>query len=151
MEVPPQVAELELFLTILLDLPEPRGWNRAKTNNVMRRRPWGDPRLEYVRDDEDVGPVTTKTLFQCVECGKFTTGCVPARGKGDLSFRYPRKHKDADGEYCAGNDEEAAWVDADVDGRGRIIHLHDPRHGFETGEYVPTIQSYRTVLPVRLY
>jgi hypothetical protein len=62
------------------------------------------------------------TKFQCAVCGKMTTGRVPGRGRGgyrgDLTFRFPRRHNGLDGKPCAGNIEEAIWVDFE---NGQVI------------------------------
>jgi hypothetical protein len=54
------------------------------------------------------------TRFKCVVCGKITAGRMPRDGHGspgDGTFLYPRRHKGKDGNPCAGNIEEAEWVD----------------------------------------
>lgn len=51
------------------------------------------------------------TRFKCVVCGKLTGGRIPARGRGDGSFRFPRRHRRPDGKDCPGNILEAEWVD----------------------------------------
>lgn len=48
------------------------------------------------------------TKFKCVVCGKLTAGRIPK--KGDLSFRYPRRHK-VNGKPCNGNVLEAKWTE----------------------------------------
>ena len=59
------------------------------------------------------------TKFQCVVCGKITSGRVPMNyrnhhERGDGSMRYPRRHKGADGKDCEGNIEEAIWIDIEI-------------------------------------
>lgn len=51
-----------------------------------------------------------RTLFQCAVCGKMTAGRVSRQGgeAGDLSHRFPRRHK-RNGADCPGNIEEAKW------------------------------------------
>lgn len=64
--------------------------------------------------------MTRTTRFKCVVCGKLTAGKIPNPGVGwgpaDLSARYPRKHRDKDGEVCEGVYQEAEWVDVDENG-----------------------------------
>jgi hypothetical protein len=54
-----------------------------------------------------MGRKTTK--FQCVVCGKLTSGRMPK--KGDSSARFPRRHNGTNGKPCPGNIEEAKWID----------------------------------------
>jgi hypothetical protein len=57
-----------------------------------------------------------ETQFKCVVCGKITAGRVPREGhvEGDLSARFPRRHKGIDGKPCEGNIEEAEWVNVPI-------------------------------------
>lgn len=55
------------------------------------------------------------TKYKCVVCGKITAGRIPVsltnhREKGDLTFRYPRRHK-VKNELCSGSLQEAEWVE----------------------------------------
>lgn len=59
-----------------------------------------------------------KTRFRCVVCGKFTAGKVPPAG--DLSERFPRRHKSEYGDPCPGVYQFAEWVDVD-DGEGEMV------------------------------
>lgn len=52
--------------------------------------------------------------FKCAHCGKLTAGGrLPRDGhvKGDGTFRFPRRHKGADGQSCDGNIMEAEWIE----------------------------------------
>lgn len=76
--------------------------------------------------------MTTDYLFRCVVCGKLTKGGrLPNAGwgrKGDGTFRYPRRHKQLDGERCKGSFIDADWVDAAT---GQIMFASGemPNHG----------------------
>lgn len=63
-------------------------------------------------------PRPTKTMFRCSICGKLTAGRIPVgrnhNERGDGTFRYPRKHNDASGLPCYGNNREAAWVEVEI-------------------------------------
>lgn len=48
--------------------------------------------------------------YRCAVCRKLTAGRKP-RGGGDGTFFYPRRHPGPDGKPCAGNIEEAEWVE----------------------------------------
>lgn len=54
-----------------------------------------------------------ETRFKCVICGKLTAGRISREGtlSGDASARFPRRHKNKEGEPCVGNILEAEWVD----------------------------------------
>jgi len=54
------------------------------------------------------------TRFQCVICGKITSGRKPhAWWDGNTDYRYPRRHK-VNGQPCKGNLLEAEWVDVPI-------------------------------------
>lgn len=50
------------------------------------------------------------TRFRCVVCGHLSAGRIPGRGRGDGTFRYPRRHQ-VDGQVCDGCFREAEWVE----------------------------------------
>lgn len=54
-----------------------------------------------------------ETRFRCPVCLRLTAGRIPReRGaSGDKSFRFPRRHHDANGQPCPGNVQEAEWID----------------------------------------
>lgn len=55
-----------------------------------------------------------ETRFRCPVCGKITAGRIPrehGHHYGDLTVRFPRRHKGSDGKPCPGNIKEAEWVD----------------------------------------
>ena len=61
--------------------------------------------------------MSSVTRFKCVVCGKLTAGRLPrehGRFYGDGTFRYPRRHKGADGKECRGVWDEAEWVKVDT-------------------------------------
>jgi len=70
-------------------------------------------------------PPKVFTRFMCRVCGKLTTGRVPSTkwARGDGTFRYPRRHKAADGKQCPGSLQSAIWVD--LDQNGNIIRTID--------------------------
>ena len=57
------------------------------------------------------------TEFKCIVCGKLTAGRIPrdeSHHAGDLTARFPRRHKDHDGIPCPGNIQEAEWVNVHI-------------------------------------
>ena len=84
----------------------------------------------------DLGPREPITRFRCIMCGHLSAGRIRGRGRGDGSFRYPRRHL-VDGSVCAGMLREAEWVEVEIFRLGVR-----KSHPFERGSCAGEMRQY---------